>query len=458
VKEFHRFTPALPRDHVHTGHDSCDICEEFRGTHRGDQTVSRRQSWSTRIVAESLRDLARGATYASVSVRARQATGRTRSRKDAGKGKATGGAADARNSWHIAADWTETFSPILWEHVEARMRARTAKAVAERDRLRAEGLPPEKPLVIVIDDTSVWTKMVDAQRRRSARRDYSVLTVAEVGWRERGGRTERTQNLRLVRALPANDHLAWKLVFTELGYTPDFIVTDADDGQHKAIKEFYGADPYPPTVIPSMFHVRQGVQEALEDSPGAFVQLIAGGQREFHVEISDHVAQLSRTNLTTLSVAEWAGWWDDLEALLVRFGAPVEPTRKRRLEYEKTVAAVLPLLAAHPQVPLSTGGVEVAIRNKVEPILASRGHAFANLERTNRLFDLVVCDDAGLFNKIHDVIELLRADSVANDGWSTPLRTVSDPQPPTATRWENRYSSLRDQLLVRDVARSQGIK
>ena len=55
------------------------------------------------------------------------------------------------------------------------------------------------------------------------------------------------------------------------------------------------------------------------------------------------------------------------------------------------------------------------------------------------------------------VIDLLRSDSVANDGWSTPLREVTDPQPPTASRFVGRYSSLRDPLLIRDVARSRGL-
>ena len=58
---YHRFTPWLPREHVHTGKDSCEACEELRGTHRGEASVSRRHSWSARSVAEGLRNLARGA-------------------------------------------------------------------------------------------------------------------------------------------------------------------------------------------------------------------------------------------------------------------------------------------------------------------------------------------------------------------------------------------------------------
>lgn len=454
---YHRFTPWLPREHVHLGEDACEVCEELRGTHRGGPAVSRRQSWSDRIVADALRDLARGETYAAVSMRAREATGRTRTRTPAGRAKAKGGKADSRNSWHIAADWCETFAPVLWEHVEGRLRDRVGRAVAERDRLAASGEVNPKPVVIAIDEFPVWTRQVDENSKRSARRDYSVLSVAELGWRERHGELERTQSLRLLRAYPSGDHLAWKLVFEELGYVPDFIISDSDDSQTKAIDEFYRSAPLRPVVIPSMFHVRRNVTEALEESPGAFVQLVAGGIRQLRPEIGDHVACLSREQMTAMTPAGWSAWWDTLEALLVSFGAPLEPVALRRQRHEPAVAGVLPILAAYPQLPLSTGGIEFAIRSKVEPIFANRGHAFANLERTNRLLDLVVCDEHGLFNRMPKVVELLRTDTGANHGWSTPLRAVTDPQPPSATRFKGRYSSLRDQLLLRDVARTKGI-
>lgn len=158
-----------------------------------------------------------------------------------------------------------------------------------------------------------------------------------------------------------------------------------------------------------------------------------------------------------MSEAEWSGWWDELEKLLLSLRAPLEPVRVRRDRYEDAVAEVLPIVAKLPQLPLSTGGLEVAIRRKVEPLLVGRAHAFANLERTNRLSDLIVCDDHGLFDRMPDVVKLLRHDSTANDGWGTPLREIADPRPPIAGRWSGRYSSLRDPLLLRDVARSRGI-
>lgn len=195
----------------------------------------------------------------------------------------------------------------------------------------------------------------------------------------------------------------------------------------------------------------------LKQTPGAFHQEVVGGQRELRSELSDHLARISRANLTTMARADWAQWWDDLEAQLIALGAPIESVRLRRDNYEQVVADVLPTVAAFPQLPLSTGGVEVAARRRVEPLLENRGHSFANLERTNRLFDLVICDEHGLFNRMPKVIDLIRSDSAASNGWGSPLRMVADPQPPAATAWSGRYSSLRDQLLLREIARSKGL-
>jgi hypothetical protein len=448
--DFHRFTPPLPRDHVHVGAEQCSACDELRGTHRGDPTVSRRQSWSARLVAESLRDLARGSTYAEVSKRVRERTKRTRTRNGATPRPDRVG----RNSWHTAADWVETYSPVLWEYVETRLRAQAAEAVAERDRLAAAGVTNSQPLTLVIDDQPVFSKAVAETGRRVGRPSWFVLIAAQVRWLSRPGEIHRDQRLRLVRALPSNDHTAWKLVFDELDYTPDFVISDGDDAQRKAVREFYDGTV---TLIPSMYHVRNNIELALLDSPGTYAKSSATAGKELRPELRDHLALLSRSNLTAMSEAEWTGWWDELEKLLLSMRAPLEPLRVRRGRYQDAVAEVLPLLSQLPQLPLSTGGLEVAIRRKVEPLLEGRAHAFANLERTNRLFDLVVCDDHGLFDHMPDVVKLLRDDSTANDGWGTPLREVADPQPPTAGRWSGRYSSLRDPLLLRDVARSRGI-
>jgi hypothetical protein len=51
-KGVHYFTPPRAREHVYLGMDHCAECEEFRGVHRGQQVVARRQSWNLRVVAE----------------------------------------------------------------------------------------------------------------------------------------------------------------------------------------------------------------------------------------------------------------------------------------------------------------------------------------------------------------------------------------------------------------------
>ncbi|MEX0705464.1 MAG: hypothetical protein WD041_02490 [Nitriliruptoraceae bacterium] len=37
----HTFTPPLPREHVHEGHEQCDHCDELRGVHHGETSVAR---------------------------------------------------------------------------------------------------------------------------------------------------------------------------------------------------------------------------------------------------------------------------------------------------------------------------------------------------------------------------------------------------------------------------------
>src|SRR5690606_5827797 len=154
-----------------------------------------------------------------------------------------------------------------------RLRADAQRAVALRDECRARGEDNPMPLTIVIDDLPVHTKWVEPEAgRRSSRMVFSVLLVAAVRWHRRDDSIERAYKLRLVRASPTNDHIAWQLVLHELGYVPDFIISDSDDSQMKAIRELYAGEAEPPVVIPSMFHIRFGLEEVLKETPGAFHQ------------------------------------------------------------------------------------------------------------------------------------------------------------------------------------------
>lgn len=455
--DFHRFTPPLPREHVHSGEEPCAQCEEFRGMHHGEPSISRKQSWSSRLVAETLRDLSRGTTYADASVRVRRVTNRTRTRTMPGPPKyAYTGSRSAKNAWHIAADWCETFSPVLWDRVEEQLRERAAAAQAEAAGRALAGEANPTPSMVVIDDIPIHARTVDADGSRVARRDYFVLALAEVVWGAPAARLDRTLSLRLVRAYPSNDHHAWKLLFDELGYTPDFILADAGKGIVKAVREFYKGSA---VFIPSVYHAREAVEKGLLETAGARNPSAPKGVKELRPEIAEHMAGLRKKRLATLTVEEWSRWWDDLEGILSHLGVPIDKTRRRRRNYERPIAEVLPQLAAFPQLPISTGGLEATMRKRIDPILTNRAHAFANIERTNRLFDLVVCNENHLFDDMAKVIRLLRADSAEHDGWSTPLREIADPQPPKrpGRPTPKRYSSLRDQQLIRDIARSKGL-
>jgi len=96
---------------------------------------------------------------------------------------------------------------------------------------------------------------------------------------------------------------------------------------------------------------------------------------------------------------------------------------------------------------VSTGGFETLLRTTVNTVLTGRGHAFANIERTNNLFDLVVCRNRGVFAQRSEVLAKLRAETRRHDGWSAAPREVADPQPPAPAT----YSSLRDRELLNQL-------
>lgn len=549
----HTYTPPLPRDHVHphNHNDHCDECDELRGIHNGDTAVARRHGWSTRIVARGLDKLAHGASYASVSQWAVEATGqqRTRARPGADGTKTdaeldaeiaqrarerrrkqrtktpsataspdddpflvqpdpAGGAGEsgadssgedaderaphvseatrrARNLWHIAADWVEAFAPVIYDPVAEEL---DAAAKRERQRLDAEiarrakrkggpSQPLERPQVVFVDDVPVYGQ--DPKTRTRSRRDagYFVLVVAELHWVQRrpvapapkakrkghaqaapdaavanvdDGEPQWTTvtKLRLLRVMAKSNTPAWRLVFAELGYEPDFIVADAGTGIKAAIDAHF--DKRRTVFIPSLYHLSEKVKLAFKDVPGAFESSASG--KRFIKPLHDHFAKLSRFSGVLDSAAAWKGWWDELERIIAANKLPRDTVKAKRKTYEPAMATALGALGRNPLVPLTTGGLETLIARKVKPLLAMRRTSFGNLERTNHLFDLVVAEQHGAFNNLSDVAAKLRHDGHANDGWTVPLRSVSDPRPPKGS-----YSSLRDTTLLDTLAIERGV-
>ncbi len=518
---YHDFTPPLPREHVHTGKTHCEACEEIRGVHHGDQAVARTQTWNLRVVAEGLERLASGAeTYSSVGRWAWDTTHRNRTRpaklseaerdrrakltewerackaaERAGLPKpqrppgvslkplpsdtparrrrldAAGNelqarrtpstrSAEARNRWHVAADWVEVYAPVLWEPLAEQLLADEAAEHARRTVMTGRQRSRDgRPQVLLLDDTPVNSKAIfDGRPTRRSRREYFVLGAATIDWPARAGSgpppkpDDRYTRLRLLRAFPSNDAAAWRLLLDELGYEPgvrepEFVLCDAGTGLRRGIADYFQTA----VLVPSLFHIHDALTEALvEKTPGALVLSDTG--KALHPDLAAHLSWLSGERMRTMTAAQWKGWWDDFEVLLDRLGLPPEKLVERRASYEPQVAAALPALRANPGVPVSTGGFEQLLRRTVKTVLTGRGHAFANIERTNNLLDLVVCRDRGAFSSRSAVITKLRAASLQHEGWAAAPREVADPQPPAPAS----YSSLRDKELLATLDTARG--
>jgi hypothetical protein len=169
-------------------------------------------------------------------------------------------------------------------------------------------------------------------------------------------------------------------------------------------------------------------------------------------ELATPLGHLARDGSAVVDAAGWRDWWTELERTCADLSLPVDKVRTRRALYEEPFAEAIGMLASHPAVPRSTGGLETLIAKHVEPLLARRRTGFANIERTNSLFDLVVAREHGVFDNLTQVARLLRDDASRHDGHAVSLRAVSDPRPPGG-----RYSSLRDTTLLAEVAKQRGI-
>ena len=357
----------------------------------------------------------------------------------------------SHNAWHIAADWVEVFSPVIFGPVEEVVRSKALKERARLDALIAAGSPLDRPQILLIDDVPVYAS--DPDNRGKARRDagFYVLVIAEVAWdppdpRVPGGPHRERHELRLLRAMAKSNTESWRLCFDELGYTPDFVVADAGTGIAAAVAAHY---PPPRTrFVPSLWHAGQAIKEGLLKTPGTHVH---GRLRE---DLWKHLAQLGRRGTAMASVEAHRAWWDELEAILRAAGLQVDGARTRRANYERDFLAVLPDLLANPEIPVGTGGLETLIQRHIQPVLAMREAQLRNIERTNRLLDLVVARSHGAFDNIAETSALLRADAGAHQGWAPPLRRIADPKPPGGVQG---YSSLRDATLLTSLAVERGL-
>ena len=443
----HVFTPPLPREHVPEGAGPCPTCDEERSVHRGDTAAARSHQWPSRVVARALDMLSAGASYGEASrwafdeVGAR--SGARRRRRSRAPATGTPGpdislaSRESHRVWRTAANWVEAFAPVIWGPVEAQLRS---TGLAERARIDADmaaGVPMERPQMVVIDDIPVWGRDGPGKRRDGG---FYVLVVGETEWIDRGGGDWATRlRLRLLRAMAKSNTSAWRLVFDELGYAPDYIVADAGTGIGAAVSTHFASTRT--VLVPSLWHVSKTITTALGMRSPA----------NRHPAVVSHLLHLGRGDPALTDASAWATWWNQLADLCRSLGLPASKIASQRRNYERPVAAVLPHLAAVPSLTLASGGLETLIRERVDHVLASRTQ-FGNIERTNALLDLVVARAHGAFTDLHAVEHLLRGDAEDHDGYAVVLRAIDDPQPETGV-----YSSLRDANLLVSLARARGL-
>lgn len=456
----HVFTPPLPREEVHYGHDQCNHCEELLGVHHGPQAAARHSAMRLHVVVDALIAVAEGRSYTKASSVARAQMGPYKSRKDddeqtdpdtdepqpdtggnaARPRRESAAAKKARAHWHLAADWVEQYSPLIYSQVEAQARAVEAEQMRTPD--------PKKPSVMLIDYTPVQV----TNRAGVSRMRFNVLAAAAV---EYPGPTTpvKTTRLRLLRALPGSDALTWKVFLSELDpFIPQFLVTDADGAQLSAIESTWKDT----IIIPSMYHLVSNITNALLETPGTFV--IAGKRRQLKEPISNALAGLRGADLTQMTIDGWDEFFTNLSALVAKAGGDGSKVAAIGVKHRGRMERLLPHLNKLPNLPLSTGGLELRLSQRVKPLLKGREHGFANLERTNALFDLVVAFDRGALDDKAAVIDLLRADNLQFGGWSMPPRFVSDRfRIDPATDQFVPYSSLSDAALLREIAAKKGL-
>lgn len=329
--------------------------------------------------------------------------------------------------------------PVIWEPIEAKLRAEALAERARLDALIAAGKPLDRPQILIIDDSPVWGRAGKTKRRDGG---FYLLIVAEVIWvpsRDKAEPIKPDTRVRLIRAMPKSNTPAWRLVFDELGYAPDFVVADGGTGIQPAVEAHF--DPEHTTFIPSLYHVKNSIRRALE------VDFISTN----NPAIDRHLRELARDGTAFESDGALVAWWDKLADIADTEGLPVKNLRGQRRNYEGPLRAVLPHLQCAPGIRLATGGLESIMRSEIDPVLVNRSR-FANIIRTNQLFDLVVARIHGAFDDHAAVARQLRLDVAESDGWTGALRADDDPQPE-----RGRYSSLRDATLLASNAEARGL-
>lgn len=470
----HRFMPHMAREVVEAGVEMCPQCDDFLSPHRGAQAVARKSRHSLRAVVATLVDLSNGTSYAQASADLRKRTHAAIEHRKihhywldevgaegtldlpaSATNSSSAAARRGRNGWRLAADLTEQYSPLLWEHTNKRLTAREAALRSANDAILT-GNPDAvlaNPLCWVLDELPVVVhrKKSDATRYEQTR--WHMLVVSEVRWEHRPSDTPfdlppmREPVLRMVRAYPGASEEAWRLVLDELGVRPDFIISDFSAAIRNAIAATYPQGNV--GHVPSFFHMARNIRTKLLEKPGTFYT--SDGRKNVVEDLEKYLDALTRSDLVLNGATGWSDWWDGFLATLTDMKVPLPSFAAQRRLYEQPVAEAFALLSANPHLPASNAAVESKIRMKLAPLLVNRKHRFRNIARVNQLLDLVVCREQGLFLDTDAVAQLIRISNDNADGWAPKGRQICDIHPPKSASNQPGapYSSLLDPYLTK---------
>lgn len=175
----HTFSAVLPRAAVEA-EKCCDDCGVPTPANAGAEASARRNTFTMPVIHMVLRDLAQGKPYASVSVMALDASGKSsgRVRKHKGvevgelrKSPKSGPRRDRRAHWHVAVDIMETFGPVVTE-------AALAAVKAEEADYRKRKLP----VVYVADEKEVKRTYRRSKSRKATTVVWTALVVSRTRW------------------------------------------------------------------------------------------------------------------------------------------------------------------------------------------------------------------------------------------------------------------------------------
>lgn len=416
----HVFTPDLPRAHV-KGDATCPHCAELRAIHRGETAAARKHSANTATVAEALRRLAAGGSYAKVSL---WLQGKVRP-KDEVPPRIS---AKAKNAWRRAADVVEIFAPVLW--------ADWQRTVAVEDVAQTQCVEPR---VIMVDDVPLFVRAQRGRSRQAQR--FAVLTCGEVVQPTTPGTSSRLR-VRLMRAFPSHSANAYKLLLAETGIVPDFVLADGGKGIRPAVVRHAQRVGEDITFITSHYHLRLQLGRALDKAEEGCERFDASSLRESLDTFAPFASRVA-----------FEQWWQEFERHLDAQRVPRHARSDRwKNEYYSYVCAELDALATFPHTAKSTGALETRVGGQFKATLEARSGAFGNLARTNALLDLFVLYDNGYFDDMPHVIRVLRADATHGDpehpGFVPPVRQICD---------AGAYRSLLDPERVEALAVTAGV-